>query len=612
MDFDELDIPEDFIYDIASVPGSSDEVCQKAINHYKTIKSRPGLDSRLIEICDGIIGALTEYYSMASLGSSNLRQILPHLSENARFMESQTTVDVDVESSGRIKSFYSEYVKILDKITECVEKNEPIPTNGFLEDTWATRDVFHPRHDMKYNTQAFYAETYSLILDFMEHIEELSQEDSSYGFKEYDEQTLLNLKRPKKYSFPETETVVIPENDFLEYAFQSKKLAKGFKYLPSGITDIDELKNLIRDMKSNYDIRLEADNYPILNSVINDAKFEQLVAYRNDYEKMILDGMKDSKIVSSYESLPFDEFFEEHKRSFNSAQRDKLRFLNFLNEKIAKKDSNSFGVTLPKFENPTSNTSLTTELFNLATEQNKIIDERIGAIRNLDLDDNFEANYNESQKLKRFSRCMKDYMRSPKKTGYQSIHMIVQTPNGPYERQFRTAAQHHFAEQGPASHTNSYKPDVKSTFHRLKVTTPLSPKRDEHGDIIIPIELGLLPFELAVYNYYKQPFSNFSGGKNLAEFKEEHPNKEDFDRAMLALSPQKVSTNLMQKIWNKLFHKKKENYVPKVVTTTPTLTGTIYSDVPADISAYPNMPGTPAAPTTSSFSTDDSDPHGDR
>lgn len=612
MNFDELEIPEDFIFDIASVPGSSDEVCQKAINHYKTMKSKPGLNPRLVEICDGIIGALTEYYSMASLGSSKLRGILPHLSDNARFMESQTTVDVDVESSGRVKSFYSEYVKILDKITEYVEQNKAIPKTGFLEDTWATRDVFHPRHDMKYNPQAFYAETYSLILDFMEHIDDLSQEDPRYGFKEYSEQTLLNIKRPKKYSFPKEEVVVIPNYDFLDYAFKSKKLAQGFKYLPVDIEDANEVKTLISEMKSNYDIILEPENYPILKKVINDAKFEQLVNFRNEYETQILNGMTDAKVISSYETLPFDEFFEECKRSFTAIQRDKLRFLNFLNEKIAKKDSNSLAVALPKFENQTSNANLTTELFKLASEQNKMIDERLMAIRNLSLDDSFESNFAEAQKLKKFSRCIKDYMRSPKKTGYQSIHIIVQTPDGPYERQFRTAQQHKFAEYGPASHVNSYKPDVKSTFHRLKVTTPFSPKRDENGDIVIPIELGLLPFELAVYNYYKQPFSNFSGGKTMAEFKAEHPDKDDFDRALLALSPQKVSTNLMQKMWNKLFHKKKEDYVPKVVQTTPTLTGTIYSDVPTDISAYPYLPGTPKAPSSTGFSTDDSDPHDNR
>lgn len=610
MDFDKLEIPEDFIFDIASVPGSSDEVCQKAIKHYETMKSRPGLNTRLIEICDGFIGALTEYYSMASLGSSKLRGILPHLSENARFMESQTTVDIDVESSGRIKSFYSEYVKILDKITEFIEKNEPIPTTGFLEDTFATRDVFHPRHDMKYTPEPFFRETYSLVLDFMEHIDELNQEEEGYGFKEYDEKTILNIQRPKKYTFPDSETVTIPEHDFLDYAFEIKRIPEGFKYLPSENYPLEDLQSIIQKLKTDTVMPIEFNN-PILKAISDKAKFEQLVNYRNEYEKRILDGISDSKVIASYEALPFDEFFEENRRSFTSIQRDKLRFLNFLNQKIDQKDSKSIGIALPRFENITSNEALKSELLKLATEQNKMISDRFKAIKQIDLDDSFEEKYLEAQKLKRFSRCVKDYMRSPKKTGYQSIHVIVKTPNGPYERQFRTAAQHKFAEYGPASHVNSYKPDVKSTFHRLKVTTPFSPKRDEHGEIIIPIELGLLPFELAVYNYYKQPFSNFSGGKTLAEFKAEHPDKEDFDRALLALSPQKVSTNLIQKCWNKLFHKKRENYVPKVIQSAPTLTGTIYSDVPADISAYPYMPTTPLS-APGGASTDDTDPHDNR
>ena len=152
MDLDKIAIPEDFIFDIASVPGSSDEVCQKTIKHYEKMKEKPDLDARLVNICNGIIGALTEYYKLASRSSENLRGVLPHISEAARFMESQTTVDIDIESSGRIKSFYSEYVKIIDRVKEFVEHDKAIPMDGFLEDTWATRDIIHPRHDMRYNT----------------------------------------------------------------------------------------------------------------------------------------------------------------------------------------------------------------------------------------------------------------------------------------------------------------------------------------------------------------------------------------------------------------------------------------------------------------------------
>lgn len=609
MDFEQLYIPEDFIYDITSVPGSSDEVCLKAIDHYQKQLSRTGLHPKLSEIARGIIGALTEYYDMASFESERLRNVLPHLSEAARFMEAQTSVGIDVESSGRIKSFYSEYVKIIEKITEYVEKDKPIPEHDLLEDTWATRDILHPRHDMKSNPQAFYKETYGLIIDFMEYIDDLNKKDPRYGLKEYSEDKLLDLQRPKQYSFPPEDTVSIPEKNFLEYAFEIKGLQEGFEHLPelSNETDIQNLKTQIEVFQNSSDIIRK--DLPLTKSITDKAKFDQLIVHRNEIEAEILDKLSDDTL-KNYESLSFNDFFKQNKFKLSAIQRDKLKYLDYLNKYIKNCKSSNFEISLvnlPKFESSNFEEQLTSKLGNLINEQIKLIEERLNLIKELDLS-NFEADYAEASKLKRFSRCGKDYMKNPKKSGYQSFHMIVETPYGPYEKQIRTQQQDDFAERGHASHSNSYKPDVKSTFHSLKVTTPFSPKRDANGNIIIPTELGILPFELAVYNYYKQPFSNFSGGKNLAEFKAEHPTKEDFYNALLALSPAKVSQNLITKLWNKLFHKKKLD-VPKIVQVQPTYTASHYSDVPEDISAYPSIS---KGNNNKGPSTDDSDPHGNR
>lgn len=131
MNLANIEIPDNFFFDIVSIPGSSDEVCQMAINHYQNQLNNNDLEPKLKEIAKGIINALTEYYKMASivsLTSENSNKLLKHISSNASIMESKTSPDVDVEYLARIKSFYSTYVKIWKNIKKCVEKNKPIPT----------------------------------------------------------------------------------------------------------------------------------------------------------------------------------------------------------------------------------------------------------------------------------------------------------------------------------------------------------------------------------------------------------------------------------------------------------------------------------------------------
>lgn len=58
---------------------------------------------------------------------------------------------------------------------------------------------------------------------------------------------------------------------------------------------------------------------------------------------------------------------------------------------------------------------------------------------------------------------LKDYITHPKQLGYQSVHMIVRTNTGlTVEIQIRTSTMHLWAEDGPASHDNAYKPTTNS------------------------------------------------------------------------------------------------------------------------------------------------------
>ena len=217
---------------------------------------------------------------------------------------------------------------------------------------------------------------------------------------------------------------------------------------------------------------------------------------------------------------------------------------------------------------------------------------------------NFSEKFQKACRILDYDACSKDYMVYPKDNGYQSFHIRINTPFGTYEKQFRTDKQHSFAEKGNASHSLNYKPDVKTSFHRLKIPSPFIPKRDSNGDIIRPTELGVAPFEHAVAFYYGIPFSAFVDGKSFEEFESQFYTKEDFDKALLDLSPK--DSNFITKLLNKFLKKETESKK----TQSASHSQSFITSVPSDIAVYTDTENS-IQYDNSLFATQNSDPHSD-
>lgn len=539
-------LPADFILDITHISGSSDDVCLKAIEHYKRFLNNP--DPVVISISQAMVGNLTEYYSLSHIGSPNFELALPHLSEMASFMDSKNTIQMDVESTARIKSFYSLYEKLLMECSEHLERNYAIPTSGLAYDIIATRDVMHPRYQFRFEPENFYRHVYGLILEYMEHINELSKTDSRYGFKKIPHKKQLEIIRPKVFDFDPPETFSVPDKDFVAYALDIKGIPQIYRYITSLSSSMskEDIYREIEKLRSTED-NDELFELPIVKALKSQIQKESVISFRNSLERELLSIMSSrKKMLQDYKKLSEEDFLYIYGKSLYPEYRDFIRIINYLDIAI---QNDHYDLYLD-FDRLITGGEISEQVICNRLEyqlglQKLDLESRIGALRFEELGD-FSQNFDQASLINYFSSCSKDYMRNPKSSGYQSFHIIVETPFGSYEKQFRTATQNDLAEHGNASHSNSYKPYEKQNFHRLKVCTPLMPARDEKGDIISPIQLEPIDFASAIKAYYHQGFEFFSGGLTLDEFRKKHP--DDFDEAFLELSNSNTSEGMIDRI----------------------------------------------------------------
>lgn len=526
-----LTLPNGFLFDITNIAGSSNEVCIKTIKHYYSFIEHP--NPIVQQIAKAMVGNLHEYYNVSYPGTSQFQLALPHLSDVANFMDSKNSPNMDIQSTARIKSFYSAYEKLLSSCANSLEHDRPIPTHGFAKDLIATRDILYPRYQFRNDPQAFYKCTYSTILDFMEYIEQLSQQDPQYGFEPVSHQKQQELMKPKKYNFPEDEIIHVPDKDFLAYALELKGIPNIYRDLATISTKLDP-EIIIKDIQKIQSGQVDSIyDLPIIQVLQNEIKKDTLIEFRNLLEQEFLDSIPaNSPMLQNYKTENLDDFLYLYKLTLKPQYKDYLAIIAHIDSAFEEGRYPTYlaehliggNVTLQAIDS-------NFEIIN--SKQNQKLKQILTDIHSLDLND-FDKNLATAKKLQYFASCSKDYMKNPKEAGYQSFHVVVRTPFGRYEKQFRTQEQHYFAECGHASHSNSYKPYEKENFHRLKICTPLMPKRNEEKDIILPIQLEPVGLEEAIKEYYHKDFSFFSGGLSMREFQEEHP--DDFDDAMLHLS----------------------------------------------------------------------------
>lgn len=536
-----LTLPNGFLFDITNIAGSSNEVCIKTIKHYYSFIEHP--NPIVQQIAKAMVGNLHEYYNVSYPGTSQFQLALPHLSDVANFMDSKNSPNMDIQSTARIKSFYSAYEKLLSSCANSLEHDRPIPTHGFAKDLIATRDILYPRYQFRNDPQAFYKCTYSTILDFMEYIEQLSQQDPQYGFEPVSHQKQQELMKPKKYNFPEDEIIHVPDKDFLAYALELKGIPNIYRDLATISTKLDP-EIIIRDIQKIQSGQIDnIYDLPIMQVLQNEVKKDSLTEFRNLLEQEFLDNIPaNSTMLKDYKAENLDDFLYLYKLTLKPQYKDYLAIISHIDSAFKEGNYPTYlaesliggNVTQQAIDNKF-------EIIN--SKQNQKREQILADIQSLDLND-FDKNLATAKKLQYFASCSKDYMKNPKEAGYQSFHVVVRTPFGRYEKQFRTQEQHYFAEYGHASHNNSYKPYEKENFHRLKVCTPLMPKRNEEKDIILPIQLEPVSLEEAIKEYYHKDFSFFSGGLSMQEFQKEHP--DDFDDAMLHLS--QPNEKLMERV----------------------------------------------------------------
>lgn len=556
MEFYRTELPNNFLLEITKIPGSKDEVCKKAIAHYRVFLSHP--DPVIKQIAAAMVGNLTEYYDISHQGSQKFELAIPHLSDVANFMDSKNTPIMDIQSTARIKSFYSLYEKLLLECSNILEKNKPIPANGLTKDIIATRDVLYPRYQFAHDPQAFYKSVYGAVLEFMDYIDELSQENPEYGLEPLSPEKQYEFQRPKRYTFS-PDDVIIPEKDFIDYALEIRKVPQIYRALSSLPDDFDE-ETILADIQAIQDgiSQDELYNLPLIKALKNQIKKDSLITFRDNLEQKIFSIMpteENQQMYEDYRNMSPEDFIYVYEKALRPEFKDYISIISTIDDSIKKGVEPTQLARIITGEKITRD-ALATEFELAAVNQECNLETSIFHLNTINIE-NFSEHYKQAKKIQHYAACSKDYMRYPKEVGYQSLHTIVNTPFGQYEKQFRTYEQHKYAENGPASHSQTYKPYEKENFHRLKVCTPLMPAKNDDGDIITPIQLAPLSLNDAIKEYYHKDFKFFSG-MPMEMFELAHP--DDFDEAMLALSAS--NDKLISRIKN-TFKSWKNTFTPK-------------------------------------------------
>ena len=110
---------------------------------------------------------------------------------------------------------------------------------------------------------------------------------------------------------------------------------------------------------------------------------------------------------------------------------------------------------------------------------------------------------NEDYIISGYQDCVKDYVRHPKKRGYQGLHIYVQSPNGlVFEVQIRDFFMNYMAEFGPSSH----KAHKDEKYAQTKIDVDLS-KVHIPGFAVLPN--GVVIDEVGLQKSV-DPFNNLS------------------------------------------------------------------------------------------------------
>lgn len=372
--------------------------------------------------------------------------------------------------------------------------------------------------------------------------------------------------KPKKHNYPEGSIISVPKHDFLGYALNAKGIPEVYRYLAKISSKLNHTIMIKDIMKLKNMPSSEIDDLPLIKTIQNELKKESLMEFRNDLEQEFLDSIPiNSSMYKDYTTMNKDDFLYIHKLNLKPKFKDYLEIVSNIDTAISLNNYTTNFMPSTFAGGTTTEKSISSKLNILTIDKNLKLSEIIYGLNNLNLK-SFSHDLKQAEKLAYYAQCSKDYMKNPKETGYQSFHVVVRTPFGRYEKQFRTEAQHNFAEYGHASHSNSYKPYEKENFHRLKVCTPLMPARNKEGDIIFPIRLVPLELNDAIKEYYHKDFSFFSGGYSMEQFKAMHP--DDFDKAMLGLSqPDEKLLERVGKSFN--FLQKIKQTVKKVFSDNP-------------------------------------------